>query len=229
MLVLATWLLLAVAGFSAALGVVGPGLFDRLAAGEPSVAGEATQGQDLLLSESTTGPSVTLLVDGVTPDDPAVVTPLGAARDDLLAVDGVASVADPLSVPGGPASPQAAGLVAADGDGLLVTAGLDAGLGEVAQDEAMAAAQERLQRLAATLEADVPGASTLVGGGTILFEAITSQVEEDLVTGELIALPVSLLVMVLVFGGLARGRDADARGDRLDRRGTGVACSASPT
>ena len=46
----------------------------------------------------------------------------------------------------------------------------------------------------------------MVGGGSILFDAITSQVEKDLVKGELIALPISLLVMVLVFGGfLAAG------------------------
>ncbi len=203
MLVLATWLLLAVAGFTAALGVVGPGLFDRLAAGEPSVAGEATRGQDLLAAASTTGPSVTLIVDGAAPGDPALAAPLEAARADLLAVDGVASVTDPLSVPGGPDSAQAAGLVAADGEGLLVTAVLDDGLDEPAQDEAVAAVQERLEGLGSTLEADVPGVSTLVGGGTILFEAVAHQVEQDLVTGELIALPVSLLVMVLVFGGLA--------------------------
>ena len=51
-----------------------------------------------------------------------------------------------------------------------------------------------------------PGATGQVGGGTLLFDAITGQVEKDLVRGELIALPVSLLVMVLVFGGfLAAG------------------------
>ena len=52
----------------------------------------------------------------------------------------------------------------------------------------------------------MPGATGQVGGGTLLFDAITGQVEKDLVAGELIALPVSLLVMVLVFGGfLAAG------------------------
>jgi RND superfamily putative drug exporter len=42
----------------------------------------------------------------------------------------------------------------------------------------------------------------VVGGESLIVEAITGQVEEDLATGETIALPIALLVMVMVFGGL---------------------------
>ena len=52
----------------------------------------------------------------------------------------------------------------------------------------------------------MPGARGEVGGVDQLIEAITGQVEEDLRGGELIALPLSLAVMVFVFGGfLAAG------------------------
>ncbi len=46
-----------------------------------------------------------------------------------------------------------------------------------------------------------PGATGLVSSNDLIVEAITSQVEKDLTTGEMIALPIALLVMVLVFGG----------------------------
>ena len=130
--------------------------------------------------------------------------PVTAARADLLAIPGMASVVDPLAVPGGPTSPAAAPLIAKDGNGFLVSATLEPDLPY--EQESLDATQARLEQLSAEITAAVPGATGMVSGGSILFDAITSQVEKDLVKGELIALPISLLVMVLVFGGfLAAG------------------------
>ena len=110
-------------------------------------------------------------------------------------------------MPGGPSSPAAAaGLIAKDGNGFLVSATLEPDLPEDVQDIAGRHAGPAGAAVGAEITAAVPGATGQVSGGTILFDAITSQVEKDLVKGELIALPVSLLVMVLVFGGfLAAG------------------------
>ena len=103
-------------------------------------------------------------------------------------------------------APAAARLIAKDGNGFLVSATLEPDLPEDEQDSSLDAAQARLTSWAPRSPQLVPGATGQVGGGTLLFDAITGQVEKDLVEGELIALPVSLLVMVLVFGGfLAAG------------------------
>ncbi len=204
--IVAIWILLTIAGFATALGVTGEGLFARLAASEPAVNGEANQGRNILNEQATTGPTITLLIRGAAPDNPAVVDPVSRATADLLAIGGVAQVLDPLAVPGGPASPQAAGLIARDHTGFLVTAVLAPDLPTATENAALDAAQPRLQQLGDEIAVAVPGSSSQIGGGTLVFDAITSQVEKDLFKGEVIALPVSLLVMVLVFGGfLAAG------------------------
>ena len=96
--------------------------------------------------------------------------------------------------------------MAKDGNGFLVSVTLEPDLPQTVEDSSLAAVQDRLAALSAEISGLVPGATGQVGGGTLLFDAITGQVEKDLVRGELIALPVSLLVMVLVFGGfLAAG------------------------
>lgn len=95
------WLILATLGFTVALGGFGEGLFPRLTSGDPTVPGEARDGQDILQDNAQTGGSLTLLVDGIEVSDPGLVDPITSARDDLLDVDGVLRVLDPLAVPGG--------------------------------------------------------------------------------------------------------------------------------
>ena len=200
------WILLTLAGFAAATGVVGEGLFARLNTGEATVASESSQGREILNAASTTGTSLSLLVQQADPANPALEAPLADARADLQAIPGMAQVVDPWGVPGGPAAAQAAGLIAKDGNGFLVSATLQPDLPEDVQDSSLDATQARLEELGNEITALVPGSTAQVGGGTLLFTAVTSQVEKDLVRGELIALPISLLVMVLVFGGfLAAG------------------------
>ena len=205
-LIVLIWLIVTIAAFAASTGVFGESLFARLEAGDATVSSESSEGRVILSSASTTGASLSLITRDAAPADPALVEPITAARQDLLAIEGVATVLDPLSIPGGPGSPAATGLIAKDGNGFLVTATLEPDLPEDVQDAALEAEQARLNELSAQIAQVVPGSSGQVGGGTLLFTAITGQVEKDLVRGELIALPISLLVMVLVFGGfLAAG------------------------
>ena len=203
-LIVAVWIAATILGFAAATGVFGESLFARLNAGEATVPSESTTGREILAAATTTGPSLSLIVQNAAAADPAVAGPVTAARADLLAIPGMASVVDPLAVPGGPTSPAAAPLIAKDGNGFLVSATLEPDLPY--EQESLDATQARLEQLSAEITAAVPGATGMVSGSSILFDAITSQVEKDLVKGELIALPISLLVMVLVFGGfLAAG------------------------
>lgn len=200
-LIVLAWLIITVASFAAATGVFGEGLFARLHSGQLTVPGESDDGLAILTDNTTSGQSLTLTVHGVDPADPGLVEPVGQAHQDLLAIDGVATVAEPITAPGGPQNPQVAQLVAKDGDGFLVSVTLEPDLPKAAEDAALDEVQARLTALGDQLEAQYPGATAQVGGGSMLLEAITGQVEKDLVKGELIALPISLVVMVLVFGG----------------------------
>lgn len=203
LVVLAGWLVLTVLGFGFALGVVGEGLFPRLVQGEPTVPGEAYDGSQILAEGSDSGPVVGLAVLDVDPADPEVASAMAEAHAELADLDHVVSVAEPITVPGGPANPEVAPLVGVDGDAFMVSV-------EVANDdwtdESMTAVVDRLTELGAELERSAGAGDSMVGGYQQLFDAITAQIQEDLGHGEVIALPLSLLVMVVVFGGfLAAG------------------------
>ncbi|WP_246169547.1 MMPL family transporter [Actinotalea subterranea] len=202
----AVWALITAGCFGLAVaGVGGESLFERLSTGAPQVPGsQSAEADDLIAEASTSGPSLTLAVQDVDPADPALAEPVGAAREDLMAVTGVASVIDPYLLPEGPTSAAAAPLIAQGGDGFLVVVELEPDLVPDVEDAALAEVEERLDALPAELSDAVPGAagaSGQVGGTSLIVEEITDQVEEDLRTGETVALPIALLVMVLVFGG----------------------------
>lgn len=199
--IVVAWLVVTVASFAAATGAFGEGLFARLHTGQLTVPGESDEGLAVLTEYNTTGQSLTLVVHGIDPADPGLVEPVGQAHQDLLAIDGVATVVEPITTPGGTQNPQVMQLVATDGDGFLVSVTLEPDLPKAQEDAALDEVQARLTELGDQLETQYPGATAQVGGGSLLLEAITGQVEKDLVKGELIALPISLLVMVLVFGG----------------------------
>ena len=202
------WLAVAGACFAVAVGGVGgESVFDRLSTGAPGVPGSDSDRADRILGEeSGAGASLTLAVSGVDPRGVDLSGPVGGLRAELAGVEGVATVIDPYVVPDGPQSPAAAPLVAGDGDGFLVVVELEPDLPDDTAAAALADVEALLRgapaRLAAVLDggpaSDVTGR---VGGTPLIVEEITGQVEEDLATGEAVALPVALVVMVLVFGG----------------------------
>ena len=199
-LTVVVWAVLAVAGYLfAVLGVHGESLFERLTTGEPTVPGsQSAEGQAILAEASDSGPSLTLVLRHA---DPAVAEALAPARQDLSRIPGVESVVDALALPDGVQNPAAAPLVAQDGDGFLVIVGLDPELSDDAQSTALDAVHTRLDAVPDDLRTAAPDVTGLVGGTPLIVDAITAQVEQDLSTGEAIALPIALVVMVLVFGG----------------------------
>ena len=209
LLIVVIWLLAAGGFFAlAVVGVTGQGLFDRLHAGEPSVPGSESQaGREILQEEATSGETLTLAVDGVDLADPdqlaATQRALNAFRSNVSAVEGVQSTLDPFQFPDGLEDPAAAALLATDGNGFVVTVTLEPDL----SDDVETAAHDEVIELMRELPADIgPNASGLVSSSDLVTEAIVQQLQHDLERGELIALPLSLLVMVVVFGGfLAAG------------------------
>ena len=195
------WVLVVAGALLPALGVVGDGLFPRLTSGQASVPGPARTGADLLERAAPSGPTVFLQLDDVDPAAPVVQRALGAALADVSALPDVASVAAPLLPgPGVPELPPgvAQSLTARDGTAVLLTATLDADL----EGDAADAARERVEARLEQVADQVPGSRGRVASPAGLDEVFSDLVERDLRTGEAIALPASLLVMVVVFGGL---------------------------
>src|SRR5690606_20747437 len=119
------------------------------------------------------------------------------ARVDAL--EGVDEVRSPMTTPGWPQEPAAFALVAgadpASGSFLVVADSGDEIGGEL-QDRVVAELQDSGEELL------TPYAVQLTVGGTgLLVDDVLIQVKTDLITGEGIALPLSLLLMVVVFGG----------------------------
>jgi RND superfamily putative drug exporter len=197
-----TWAVFVAGGFAVALGLPGnEGLFDRLHSGEVTSPGEAQQGRKLLDEAGASGfTTYMLLTKGVDLASPKVAAAAQSAAAEISKIPHVAGAVNPFVVPGGPTSPQgrayvADGSNAGHGFATIVTYAADSTRSE--QD----AAQARVDRVFDTLVRDSGAASSERGGVRSLVNAVIAQVKKDGQRGEGIALPVSFVLMVLVFGG----------------------------
>jgi RND superfamily putative drug exporter len=182
-LVVAAWAVLFVVGIA-----VGSGVFDRLDPDVGDIEGtESAEAQARLQALDPGGPSIAAVADGVEPHDPEVAAGIRATAERLRAIPGVAAVHDPVSEP----TPI---LVAGDGRAALVAVELAPGLPDDRFDQALEAAEAELRRL------DAP--RVLVGGGPLQDEEFEEQVAADLARAELYSLPVVLVLLLVIFGGI---------------------------
>ena len=204
------WLVALAACVATALfGVTGEGLFQRLSSAGPSVQGEASAAADLVagpVSEQTE--SLSLLVHPTDLAAPELGQILQTASVDIGRLDGVTDVVNPLLIPplpDGSPNPAAAPLLSSDGQGLLMTVSMRTVDGAVS-DSLLAAVQGYLEEAAAAVRKLDPAATVEVGGAPLVVDSLVAVAESDLQKGELIALPIALLVMLVIFGGfLAAG------------------------
>jgi putative drug exporter of the RND superfamily len=190
--VLAAWLVAVTAGVFAAGPVFG-GLVDDTRLDDI----EAAQAYDQFGAQNRNGGEVIGLIDRVQPRSDAVRGAVGAAAEDLAGRAGVQAVAQPYAP-----DPRAAALFGRDGGSLLVSVTLRAGSDD-SEDAAVSAVRDRLRALAAELRAaGQPDARVRVGGNKLLNREANQQVRRDLERAELISLPLTLVVLVIVFGGL---------------------------
>ena len=184
--VLAVWAVLLVAGL-----VFGTKVFDTAAPAAKAAGSESATGASLLASAESSDGSVTALVEGKPVADAAVRAAVTRAVADLERMPGVGTVTDAYAGSG------AAALRASDGQASLVQVQLTSDSGKV-----LDAASARLDRIAA----DAPGTTVKLGGEQVLTAQVQQQTQQDTELGEFITLPVTLLVLVLIFGGfLAAG------------------------
>jgi RND superfamily putative drug exporter len=193
----------------AIFGIGGPTIFDQMDTDRPSVPDSDSQAAYDAMNASPTGTAVVEMVRGVDLSDPAVAAFAGVlvatGRADLMALGGVAQVADPWLTPAGPADPAVAGLLSQAGDGFLVQVTLDAGLDEAAEEAASATVVDRLAELGQEVN-DAVGGDHLTSSVDLVMDELNSEMESELFRAESISLPAALLVMMVVFGGfLAAG------------------------
>lgn len=183
--VLVTWLVVVVVGM-----VFGGSVMDRLDT-EMTGAGrhEAVQVADRLEEMGASGREIAAIVEG----DAADATVAAAVRDaaeEIRSYDGVEAVHDHDSA-GAPA------LVATDGRAQLVTVTVEPGLPDTAEKELAEHVAERFRAI------DAPGVDgVMVGGRLVMDEEFREAAEKDLQRGESIALPIALIAMVVIFGGI---------------------------
>ncbi len=152
---------------------------------------ESSQASRLLATKFHQG-DMPMLVTVTAPDGVHGPAASAAARDivdHVKASPHVAYVSSAWTVP-----PAAAGeLISKDGKSGLIVAGMNGGENN---------AQKYAQELADQVVHDRPGVTVKAGGGAIVYSQINTQTEHDLLVMESIAVPLSFLVLVWVFGGL---------------------------
>jgi RND superfamily putative drug exporter len=153
-------------------------------AGSSTESGRVAQQLDDL---AETGGQIAIVADGVDVDDPLVQRTIAHEIVPIAQLDGVVDVADPWST-------RSDALLATDGRAALVVVTL---AGDLDEDAELAVAN---QVEAIAHEIDAP--EVLVGGDVLVSETFATASESDLLRGEAIALPIAIVVMVILLGGL---------------------------
>jgi RND superfamily putative drug exporter len=182
------WIVVATGVFFLVAGAVGGGVAERLSTGgfeDPDA--ESTRAEEILETEfGTRTPNVVLLVtaeDG-TVDDPATASAGAALTEELASQDGVTQVASYWSM-------QAPPLKSKDSTQALVLGVIEG------SDDAVG---ERMEELSPKFTRDGDGIEVAVGGFAEVYRQMSTTIEEDLVRAETIALPITMILLVVVFG-----------------------------
>ena len=180
--VLGLWAVVLVAGV-----LIGGRVFEGTVAGATG-SSESDRGGAVVTAADPAKGAVTAVVDGTPVEGQAVKAAVTAATAEISALPGVASVTDTYGQ-----GPGAAALRSTDGNASLVTVRMADGSSNAQLDTVT-------HRLSA-ITAD--GAHVTVGGDLVLQQEVKKQTASDTRFGEIVTLPLTLIVMVLVFGGLA--------------------------
>ncbi|WP_106436296.1 MULTISPECIES: MMPL family transporter [Streptomyces] len=183
--VLVVSLVLAVAG-----GIASTTLFSKLAAGgfdDPhSESGRAVKMLSGTFGQGQPNLTVLVTVDGSV-DDPAARTAAGELTQELSKEPGVENVTSYWAAGKPPR------MKSRHGDAALIT-------GTVTGDDSTA--QKRVAELADAYEGERAGLDVTFGGNTKFQAEFLEQGQKDAQTGEIIAIPLTLVVLVFVFGSL---------------------------
>ncbi len=179
--VMLLWGLFLLLGFG-----LGTGVFGKLSDDVPDVPGtESEVAAEYLDDVDPSGASITAVVEATAVGAPEVRAEVGRAVADLRRTAGVAAVPDPYAT---------RGLIAGDGRALIVPVEFEGGLGDEAEEDAVEAAAGRLHAIDAS--------AVHVSGGPLLGDQLGERAQQDVAHAEMISLPVVLVLLLVVFGGL---------------------------
>ncbi|RFU85569.1 MMPL family transporter [Streptomyces triticagri] len=176
--------------------VVGGSVADRMGSGGwADPAAESTYATEALAREfPQSQPNLLLLVDvrdaaapaggAAAVDDPAVAAQAARLTERLAAEDGVTGVGSYWAT-------ESPALRADDGSQALIAARIEG-------DETTAA--KTLDRIAPDLRGEHGPVEVSIGGPVAVAHEMTSIIQEDLLRAEMIALPITLVLLVMVFG-----------------------------
>ena len=184
--VIAIWAAVLVGGFAAA-----PVLFSNLST-EAGVVddSESVRASERLWRHAPSGTAAYAVVDGLAVDDPNLRSAVTSAADRLAALPGVKSVVTPWSGQGAVGSADARG-VATDGRAVAMAV-------EFKPTETGWLAVEPATELLRGIDAP----EVMVGGEALLDLEMEEQAAADLAQAELFSLPVVLVLLLVVFGGV---------------------------
>ncbi|MDQ3951761.1 MAG: MMPL family transporter, partial [Actinomycetota bacterium] len=187
------WIVVATALFFVLAGAVGGGVADKLSSGgfeDPDA--ESTEAEEVLRREfDTQTPNVVLLVDAgaASVDDPEVAEAGLALTEELAGQEGVEQAGSYWSL-------QAPPLKSKDGSQALLVGVIEG------DDDAV---KERMEELSPRFTRDGGAIDVSVGGFAEVYRQMSTTIEEDLVRAETIALPVTMVLLVVVFGSVVAG------------------------
>ncbi len=212
--VIVTWAIVTAGSLALAFAGLGDGgLFQRVETGAPSIAGSDSAIASTYSSgalQPGEGSRLNSAIVGLSPTDPATVEAFGTAITTISLTDGVGAIISPLGMTLGidaqslaPSSEAVdpTSLVAADGNGFVVLVEF-ADLGDDTTTYlAHAKVEATINRAVASLALGSPDVRAYTFSLPLLFHDFEGLIEHDLLRGELVAVPIALFVMVLVFGG----------------------------
>jgi RND superfamily putative drug exporter len=167
--------------------VVGSTTIDRLVTTpEGDQNTESAEVETTLETLGATTPDVVAFYDGVDINNPAFAQEVQRTDDRLTNLDGVVGVQHTYD--DGPL------YTSVDQQGTLVAFVLDRSLDEAAFDDLVDTVEAQLRGIEA--------GDTLIGGAAILDRESVEQTEADLQQAELLTLPITLVLAVVIFGGL---------------------------
>jgi putative drug exporter of the RND superfamily len=181
-LVMVAWAVLFVAG----MALSGPTMTRLATDMNGSDRFESAEVQRRLEEIRPNGGTIAAVVDGQPVDDPSTRAAVEAAVSDVRGMSGVLRVLDHYGT-------GSADMVAADGGASLVLVELADG-DDAAIRSFAAPVADRLRAIEAP--------EVVVGGDALMSEEFQHAIERDLMRGEMIAIPVAFLAMIVIFGGL---------------------------
>jgi uncharacterized membrane protein YdfJ with MMPL/SSD domain len=186
-------------------GVFGQSLFDRLDTSQPSVSSESSKADDVIKG-SDNSETVMVLLKNTTPDNAKAIKVVAELQKNLTKEKAVTSIATPIGVPQEVLAQQKPlqALLAKSGKDSAIVVTVKQTYSDTKNATVLNHVTDELRDYIHDFDKD--GIHAELTSQTLVTNQITHQASADLEKGELISLPLALIVMVLVFGGfLAAG------------------------